>query len=367
MPNQSRDSQRLLCLIAAVALPACFSEADINTTSGAEASDTGEVDTETEADGSDGETSTEGETSTDDGETSTDDGESDESSSTEGEPVECDEGYTCAPSVPDGWSGPVVLYSGDDAPPECPDGFTFADDAFADLEAEAASCACGCGDVEGVDCGQPSLYSSASNSCGGLQFYEATLDEDTCSGIGSLSTYIFIRYDDADFDSAACPATLDVDVPDASWSTFARTCAPTGVQACDGGSVCVEDLAGEFDSGACVWREGDFACPTDYPQAHVFHGDYDDQRGCAEDCDCIDPDPTCAGSVGMYEGGACHPNFLEATLEVDDCLPRAQYGIESNVHARQDSAGVEGGCTPTGGTPSGMATPTQPVTVCCAP
>jgi len=98
-----------------------------------------------------------------------------------------------------------------------------------------------------------------------------------------------------------------------SWGQVGRACTPDLGAACANGGTCIAAAAPRL---LCIQQTGDAACPTGSPFAtpYVLYGGVTDTRGCTA-CTC---------------GNA-----------------------------------VMGACTPSGGAPTGAATPSMPVTYCC--
>ena len=155
-----------------------------------------------------------------------------------------------------------------------------------------------------------------------------------------------------------CTASLEENVAPASWASTGSLCSPNAPVDCDTG-ICLPPP--DADGAVCIYRAGDHDCPIDpYTVRVVRYSDYDDTRGCTT-CDC-----TAGGSVPRCELTTYSDSDCDGVLAVfsstnSDCLPElvgvGAIGLEMD--------GSCGGAS--GGDPTGSATPTGAVTLCCAP
>ena len=130
----------------------------------------------------------------------------------------------------------------------------------------------------------------------------------------------------------------------------ALACAPTSTSACAGGQ-CMPVA----DEPACIFREGEHACPTDWPVRELWYRGHMDDRAC--DCSCGDPSGTdCDGEVLLFDGLDCDGEPV-ASVPLDDCE-----GVSANNFFYVPNA--FGTCTPNTEI-VGEVVPTGPVTLCC--
>lgn len=258
-----------------------------------------------------------------------------------GDPVACVSGTVCVPSVPTGWSGPVVLGEGLMDPPACPAEYPATIILTQrDLVAPPADCNCGCV----VASAQCSLFSENTDT-----FY---VPAGSCDDPPSPNDCLRAVVD------ASCSPNASDTVPPLTWETQARLCegAAEG-DACDGG-VCFASAA-EFGP-TCIFQNGEQICPAEFPDRTIYFGDGSDSRACAA-CGC-----SVTGGQCEIEIEVCSVGFFSRTLmsgDVPFCLPDP--GDGDGVSLLLQTITAQPTCTPTAGTPTGDAAPESPVTVCC--
>lgn len=283
--------------------------------------------------------------------------------STTGPALACEVGTECVPSVPAGWSGPVIAVRTENKPAECP---AIAPmqvvTGHAGLTQTDAVCECECDETDrGCDV---TLYGSL-GACmqGSLQ---APLHQDVCASIPSG----FLP----PTSEALFPAEIDVCTPiesqhvdPARWSEHVRLCATPPVS-CDEG-LCMPIPDPLTGAATCVWREGEHACEDPgYPSKFVFHREMIDTRGCTP-CSCGDP-VSCR--LTFHVDGACAADPLyETLLDEEQCVPLGEIldgmwllGVGGLVTPAETSPGS---CVMTPGEPTGQATEVGTFTVCCRP
>jgi hypothetical protein len=161
-----------------------------------------------------------------------------------------------------------------------------------------------------------------------------------------------------------------------TWTDFARACTPVQLPTpgtCKGGDLCLPAPAQPFPPRFCVLHTGVAnSCPgtayTDGP--HIYYSDQvTDTRACS------------ACSCGPVAGGGCRlPSiagfpYLDTVCAVPGagpfavptpCLPIL---TAKGFKLSTSPTVTDGGCAPdpSGGQPTGRATPTAPTTLCCTP
>jgi hypothetical protein len=124
----------------------------------------------------------------------------------------------------------------------------------------------------------------------------------------------------------------------------------------------VPQPAGSFATTLCVEQVGDAPCPsTDYINKTLFYQSVDDLRGCST-CTCTPSGASCAkAAVNTYttSNGSCGgmPITYNAPFTCDP--------ISADHDVMYTVTPTAGTCTANPVTPSGTATPTEPITVCC--
>lgn len=328
----------------------------------------------------------------------------------------CSNDYACSPALPNGWTGFFALYDGPPAgDPGCTAAFPTSDYlGNAQIMVPPATCStCSCGSPQNQKCavtGPASTNPTYPNtmelvdlrdaSCGGSPHCGAQLQvpnnwtgacygpngisggETTCGvnagancTLGSSACNVAIQVGPVVVSGGTCTATMQMpDVPPVAWGKAGEACGgamPTG-KGCNGTAQCLPKPHAPFETGLCVYMDGDNACPPgQFSEKHLFYTGTNDTRTCS-DCSCDAPaGGTCSATITVYSDGTIDTcNTLIATLNpttaAGDCKNIAgnpQVGSRKAVFSQ-----VTGGnCQATGGQPSGTATPTTPRTYCCIP
>lgn len=293
-------------------------------------------------------------------------------------------GYQCV-ALPDGWDGPVALYEGT-TPPACQGNYPTTEvGAFKSLVAPPASCgACTCTTPAGVSCGVPHMLLLDSASCSGGNGWEidfvngaVTLPEDQCANYnldpGSTSPQPPLSASSlkpATTGGSCAPGGGTPTLPPTSWTTRARGCGePSGgskAAGC-GANTCMPPAGGAFNRGACVYQQGDVACPSgSFSSKFVYSQGVDDQRGCSS-CSCGSPDGVeCPGSkLEVWSSAGCSgaPAGTINTPGDGSCIDVTTTLTPGLKYKKGTASG--GSCPASGGLPTGSATATQPITFCC--
>jgi hypothetical protein len=277
----------------------------------------------------------------------------------------CRAGELCAPSVPEGWSGPVVLAEATDLPAACgadwPDEVALMHGGSVVPEAQCATCGC---KTVGETCVasecSASVYSLS--SCAGA---ETVVPGSVSCQIVDLTGAKSFKADPWAASGGSCAAVGGgAMLPPPSFSSFARLCS-TGVVPAGG---CVPAAPAGFGA-VCVHAPGQLACPEGFEREELHEAFGPDTRGCSP-CACgtapVQPgsceatfkvyeSPACSGSAGSYKtDGLCKGVFLQL----------------GTVGARTEAVALAepGQCAPpAGGTPIGDVELVGTRTVCCTP
>jgi hypothetical protein len=303
-------------------------------------------------------------------------GSTDPNCAVPGSPVDCTDpvctkaGYTCTPTVPAGWQGPAVLYTGTTPPPDC--GVFWAQSPIATagigVTAPPATCAtCTCGAPSGDGCAptaQVELPDSA-NCVGGPVFNPAV--SGGCLSLGFTPT-LSLRAGPLLATGGSCAAAggKPTVVPP-TFTTQVGLCAPeTTGGGCTAG-VCVPMAPSGYGAGVCIYQDGDVACPTGpYPTKTLLYTGFDDTRSCSS-CACGAPSGgTCPATLNTY---IYDPQYSACALTGPSYPADGTCISESNEFSGivlLQAGGPSGGaCAASGGSPTGTATAAMPVTVCC--
>ncbi|MGH1343901.1 MAG: hypothetical protein ACRBN8_20250 [Nannocystales bacterium] len=260
---------------------------------------------------------------------------------------------SCAPTVPGGWNGPFHVVEAAN-PIDCPTGFARQDLGFSGLTAEASDCTCNC--VEEVGDCRVDFELTITAACFG-PLVSDTLEDGTCRAYEAVGANIRMRAEQAGA-PVSCVADVITATPEATWASATTFCAAPARGGDCGSDVCIAQSPEGYATQLCISSEGDVECPGDGWSARTLvHRSFDDQRTC-EGCTCSGPS-TCDAQAFAYDSGSCGGTGQEVPLGA--CTNIAVSGSYS-VSAVVDN----GSCEASDVVPSGEATPSQAVTLCCA-
>jgi len=307
--------------------------------------------------------------------------------------------FTCAPSIPNGWTGYYEIFQGLPAEdPGCSPEYPM--DAYAgnfNLNAPPANCnACLCGAPQAQVCNPPSVITVLDCACGGTPTVPLPLNmpagwSGTCASAidGMGQGYYYPGNSNCGPDMAqpcnqavTAPAPTVAGgfcatsggggmVPPAHWDGFVRACngASTMGKGCNLSQACLPKPQSPYAPLICIKHAGDFNCPAgQFSQKQVFYDDFTDNRACSA-CSCDAPSgSTCEGNISIYSD-----TFLNACSIPAQSFPAGGCGFLSgnppagNSKFTQTQPPTGGACAPIGGQPVGQATKTFPQTFCCMP
>ena len=313
--------------------------------------------------------------------------------------------FSCVSAVPATWTGHFVLFDGPPGmDPDCPESFPGTTNGFlgnGSLVAPAALCsACTCGGPTGQTCNTPTevmvLDAALNVNCG-----EAVPNSINCGGaltLGPPNGTCFIDFIlpgvstcgpgsgmMCDMGSSPCNAATLADaptvtggtcavgggvatVPNASWMNLGRGCGDPAAagQGCNGTQVCLPKPDAPYESGVCISKLGDNACPPGaFAEKHLFYQEFTDTRGCTG-CSCGNPSgSTCAATVQLYSDNLCNNETASFVAGGCDNLTGNPDVRGRRLTTTQPPTG--GSCAAAGGQPTGGTTPTMATTFCCIP
>jgi hypothetical protein len=160
--------------------------------------------------------------------------------------------------------------------------------------------------------------------------------------------------------------------PPPSWTTAVLACAgDVDLAACgDPASLaCVSPASPPPSYQRCVYQTGDQTCPSAYPQKQSLSTDADDTRGCTP-CACDTPAGSyCTAELDVFKDGACTQPLLSDPVSSlsAPCFDITPPGPALGSMSVDKVTYTPGTCAPSGGQPTGTATATGLVTLCCAP
>lgn len=283
-------------------------------------------------------------------------------------------GYRCVPPVPDDWSGPTVVFLAPNDPtlPDCePDWQERFEGGRGLLPSQDDSCTdCQCGAPSGGQCSGPSVDVWNASNCSGSPNDTVSMDqgEGTCHDLG-VGTYQGVYSDGIFATGSSCTLSGGALVP-TSWTEEAVACsgAETGGGCAQGDDLCVRRPTGDFEQSACVLQEGEHDCPSGsaYSVQRVVYRGLDDSRQCTP-CSCgMNTDlPTCDGTLTVYTNDTCSQGAEVVDMGGMGCTSDPSGFRTANYSVSSGPSG--GSCDSSGGSLSGAATPTEPLTLCCLP
>lgn len=289
--------------------------------------------------------------------------------------------FACVPTAPMNWKGPVAMFDGIPAnDPGCPTAFSKNEfNAGRNLDCPSAACStCNCASPTGVNCNPPTLGLSTDGVCGNPT---PLTPSNRCSVIDNAVKSITASGPSADLSNASCaPSQVATTKPTAAYSNFGRACSPATLMpgGCAAATVCAPRPSTPFESQLCIYRAGNFACPSPYTaNPRTFFGGFSDTRGCSA-CSCGGAGGvTCRGTVSIYFNGIIEEGCT-GTVDQEFSVPAGKnfchvlgnnpiLGKFQQGLTYQGAAPSGGSCPAGGGVAGGGCTPTNPVTVCCLP
>jgi len=260
---------------------------------------------------------------------------------------------SCAPAIPGGWNGPFYLVEAAN-PIECPTGFARQDLGFAGLTAEASSCACQC--LEGAGDCRVDFELSITASCFG-PLVNDSLQDGTCRGYNAAGANVRMLAAQAGAPTS-CTPDVTMTTPEATWASASTFCAAPARGGDCGSDTCIAQSPEGYATQLCISSDGDAECPGgDWSARTLLHRSFDDQRTCLG-CTCSGP-TACVAQAFAYDSNSCGTGGQEVPF--DSCTNISVSGGYS-VGAAVDN----GTCQASEVMPSGEATLTDPVTLCCA-
>jgi hypothetical protein len=265
----------------------------------------------------------------------------------------------CAPPVPADWIGPVVTritltQVTIDCAPEMPDEVDIVRNR---VEPEPAECACECGKPSG-GCGPVTATYHDAAACDGMEIGTPTeAAARGCTNIADSADLALGLSLSASEPTTACPPMPMAGIPTVAFKDKLVACGGATME-CEGGGTCIPDIP--HPMGICIMRDGDEACPAEYPTKETWYREIDDTRECSQ-CTC-EAAFSCGGTVDLFPEADCAGEAL-GTLDLDTCTPTTFMAGE--MPSVQFTPELTGECTPVGGEASGDAVPSEPVTVCC--
>ncbi|HEY8074113.1 MAG TPA: hypothetical protein VIF62_08390, partial [Labilithrix sp.] len=280
-------------------------------------------------------------------------------------PAGCPDG--CLPPAPVGWTGPSAVYdgAGDGKPAACLAPYTNQElDTFVGLTAAPATCNCGAAIVMGRKC-TASIASFSNGTCTSIPTLEGSgSNVSGCASVNSGNPYFKVQTPVLVPGTCSFPNAMS-SKPDPTFDKRELACGLAQVTACASRADCVGTpaLPGVFNR-ICIHKDGDVSCPAqDYAQRFVAYKiqALADTRACSP-CAATPTGGACGTSWGLSGNvSECMSAFPPTDHAVGTC-----YGTSPSMLVNLAAIGPsDGTCTPAGGTPTGSATASDPVTYCC--
>jgi hypothetical protein len=288
-------------------------------------------------------------------------------------------GFVCAPAVPPGWSGPLELYSGTDAPgTRCSAHFQGpVYDGNNVLSAQVAMCDCQCQMPQAVQCSPlTASFFAGLGTCTAIEHCGDRMVTGVCQRIDVLPNCVVMAMKGASMSVPAptasggsCMPAVTKTLPPPSWRMGARACvsalgsAPGG---CDTGYVCTPQPEAPFAASVCVAQAGDVPCQGGYTARRLFYGGILDTRDCSP-CTCGDvTGATCSASVDVFH--VADPMTAPCSgLPTTYLTPASCDPVNQPADFRLKVQASGGSCAPTPVAPVGNVAAAQPTTFCCWP
>jgi hypothetical protein len=280
-------------------------------------------------------------------------------------------GGICAPPIPPMWTGPFAIATGNDCGDAWPDPEGAA--RFEGFVAGGGSCSCSCSGTPTGNC----------SSSLGVCTYQTSSCGQGCNSGGGISanqcydppTDLSFRVTVSNPTGVTCGSGTVADgLTDPGFEREVQLCRPGTPPAgvCDtAGEACVPAPSGAVDTRLCIVREGDLACPVEYPNKTLVFSGASDTRACPSSCSCsVGGSPACTATyTGYTDGQNCSSASAQGsgtvTSATDVCVINAS---TTSGGIRVETPRISGGqCSPAQNqvAPTGSQEPTGASTVCC--
>ncbi|MBC8070087.1 MAG: hypothetical protein IAG13_17260 [Deltaproteobacteria bacterium] len=225
----------------------------------------------------------------------------------------CAVGSMCLSTVPEDWFGPVAMHMGELGEAATPCGEAYPQTGLSLLsgytDPGAAQCDCACNLDVSSSC--TSYVYDYDASCSTFEnFYQLNMDCVPAEVDGGAMFYMFAQ------GTPTCQGEVTETIPEPIWDAQVVTCRDPelGPECADG--VCTPLAPEGFESGVCIYREGQQECPAgDYSVMYRHHSGVADDRDCSY-CACGSGTGTCDGSLQIYGSDDCTGAAQAAALNV---------------------------------------------------
>jgi hypothetical protein len=274
--------------------------------------------------------------------------------------AECGPAAACGELAPVGWFGPAIYARvlGGGPAPDCPESFSALGPSVLEgwNDPGPAICECSCELSTPLTCSSYA-YSHNTASCNTYNLYTPVTTMCVNANLTGWTQF----YSNAQ-NFPTCMQESSETFPPPVWDAQIRSCKlaedATG-QACGEGGTCLPTAPEGFESGLCIYKDGDNECPAGaYANKTLFHANFDDTRECSN-CSCGSATATCTAPLQVFEGTDCEGAPLAEIAPNSACT---QVTGGSVAMASDD----DGGCPVSSpAEPMGAIMPTGPFTFCC--
>lgn len=260
----------------------------------------------------------------------------------------------CLPIVPAGWS---VVVLGERVAASCPAGYADASSVVIDPALGPATCDCTCSVSAQPSCLQGMGFYVAGCADSGGYAFDPHDGGCTPNSYGTIATSHLV--DPVGPNGGACTANVSTKLPDGGGPSVVCHIGANTCTGGDGGAACAPAVLAPFT--LCIAHQGTAACPAGYSASHAAGAAIEDTRGCGP-CACGGIDAGCAGTFSWFADTACAT--LVASIPADGTC---QANMQGDAAAYRYAATAQPSCNPPAAqpAPSGMASLTSPLTICC--
>jgi len=294
-------------------------------------------------------------------------------------PAHCDNGFSCSPAAPDGWSGPLELYGGPTPPTTC--STYFEGPVFVGGSAPvgaAATCGCTCPAPTGGACGSvdvpffAGLTCPSGGACAQKTFLPGVCTHTTAGTDCDAGTTSMIIPLSAPSGGQCTPVPTKT-VPPPAWGVAVRACiSALGDQTsdCGSGNVCTHLPLPPF-SDICIAQAGVVAaCPTgQYTSRRIYTAAFDDTRSCSA-CTCGPvTGATCTSQLDVFATPPSDPSLAcMGSADVTYIAPQGCSFVPEPADVRLRATLADtGSCTASPVAATGALVGAQATTFCCLP
>lgn len=288
--------------------------------------------------------------------------------------IDCDDpvcqgaGYGCVESAPAGWT--LVSFaaaSGQIIPAGCSGAYASTVAQGHDgLSAAAATCGCACaqGQATGTACPVVAVSGYSGTSCNSAVDQSFNITGVACGDFGSMQGS-FKANPGTPTALGSCGSPLpSKTVSPLQWANSYAACgytAPLDVNGCNAGNRCVRLPDSAFDAKPCIAQVGDVACPgSPFGNKSLVDTGSSDTRDCSA-CTCSASGGSCAATITAYQSNGCTGTSGSVVAD-GTCTGQGDSFLSVHVDSRTTTPAS---CSPGTSSPTGSASATGPVTVCC--